>query len=244
MDRGAWEAVVHGVAKSWTHLSDSHSLTHSLTHSHALIRLVKICMLTVPAFMSLTCAVLSHSVNCYLKETSKYHGLNKTGIYFCFPDLSQGRRTSAGSVTLHPNARIPFLGSGNASVSIISQPAGTGKGSKEGLHFSSLEKKCQMAILHNKGGGLGNTVFMWSCVQLKRYFYDRNEELMLKSKLLAFWRVCADLRKYVFIGLLSVYAVWSQVDYKIHGCMWSKVIYWWRFRIMVIEEVLMYLCSV
>ena len=100
----------------------------------------------------LTSAVLSHSVNCYLKETSKYTGLNKTGIYFCFPFLSQDRWASAGSVTLHPNARIPFLGSRNASVAIISQPAGAGKGSKEGLHFSSLEKKCQMAILHNERG--------------------------------------------------------------------------------------------
>ena len=26
MDRGAWQATVHGVAKSWTQLSDSHSL--------------------------------------------------------------------------------------------------------------------------------------------------------------------------------------------------------------------------
>lgn len=196
-------------------------------------------MLTVPAFMSLTSAVLSHSVNCYFKETSKYNGLNKTGIYFCFLFLSQDRQANAGSVTLHPNTRIPFLGSRNASVSIISQPAGAGKGSKESLHFSSLEKKCQMAILHNKGG--------WkklSLCQLKRYFYDRNEELMLKSKLLAFWRVCADLRKYILVGLLSLYAIWLKVDYKIHGCMWSKVVYWWRFRIMVIEEVLMYLCSV
>ena len=30
MDGGAWWATVHGVAKSWTRLSD---LTHSLTHS-------------------------------------------------------------------------------------------------------------------------------------------------------------------------------------------------------------------
>ena len=30
LDRGAWEATVHGVAKSWTRLSD---FTHSLTHS-------------------------------------------------------------------------------------------------------------------------------------------------------------------------------------------------------------------
>ena len=26
MDRGAWQATVHGVAKSWTQLSDYHSL--------------------------------------------------------------------------------------------------------------------------------------------------------------------------------------------------------------------------
>ena len=28
MDRGVWWATVHGVAKSWTQLSDSHTLTH------------------------------------------------------------------------------------------------------------------------------------------------------------------------------------------------------------------------
>ena len=30
MDRGAWQAAVHGVAKSWTQPSDFHSLTHVL----------------------------------------------------------------------------------------------------------------------------------------------------------------------------------------------------------------------
>ena len=29
MDRGTWRAIVHGVAKSQTQLSDFHSLTHS-----------------------------------------------------------------------------------------------------------------------------------------------------------------------------------------------------------------------
>ena len=33
MDRGAWQATVHGVTKSWTLLSNSYSLTHSLIHS-------------------------------------------------------------------------------------------------------------------------------------------------------------------------------------------------------------------
>ena len=28
MDRGAWQATVYGVAKSWTRLRDFHSLTH------------------------------------------------------------------------------------------------------------------------------------------------------------------------------------------------------------------------
>ena len=32
MDRGAWRATVHGVAKSQTQLSDSHTHTH--THIH------------------------------------------------------------------------------------------------------------------------------------------------------------------------------------------------------------------
>ena len=31
MDRGAWWAIVHGVAKSWTRLSDFHSLTQTVT---------------------------------------------------------------------------------------------------------------------------------------------------------------------------------------------------------------------
>ena len=30
MDRGAWTATVHGAAKSWTQLSDSHTHTFSL----------------------------------------------------------------------------------------------------------------------------------------------------------------------------------------------------------------------
>ena len=33
MDRGAWWAIVHGVTKSWTRLSDSPH-THTHTHSH------------------------------------------------------------------------------------------------------------------------------------------------------------------------------------------------------------------
>ena len=34
MDREAWWATVLGIAKSWTRLSDSHSLTHSLTYPY------------------------------------------------------------------------------------------------------------------------------------------------------------------------------------------------------------------
>ena len=33
MDRGAWQATVHRVAKSWTRLS-VHTLTHIHTHTH------------------------------------------------------------------------------------------------------------------------------------------------------------------------------------------------------------------
>ena len=36
MNRGAWWATVHGVAKSWTWLSDSHTHTHTHTHTHHL----------------------------------------------------------------------------------------------------------------------------------------------------------------------------------------------------------------
>ena len=28
IDRGAWRAIVHGIAKSWTRLSDFHCLDH------------------------------------------------------------------------------------------------------------------------------------------------------------------------------------------------------------------------
>ena len=31
MDRGIWWATVHGVAKSWTQLSNTHTHTHSTT---------------------------------------------------------------------------------------------------------------------------------------------------------------------------------------------------------------------
>ena len=32
MDKGAWQATVHGVANSWTQLSDTHTHTHTHTH--------------------------------------------------------------------------------------------------------------------------------------------------------------------------------------------------------------------
>ena len=34
VDRGVWRATVHGVTKSWTLLSDSHTHTHTHTHIH------------------------------------------------------------------------------------------------------------------------------------------------------------------------------------------------------------------
>ena len=34
MGRGAWQATVHGVVKSWTRLSNSHIHTHTHTHTH------------------------------------------------------------------------------------------------------------------------------------------------------------------------------------------------------------------
>jgi len=39
MDRGAWWATVHGVAKSWTRLS---GFAHSLTHSNSLLKNVRV----------------------------------------------------------------------------------------------------------------------------------------------------------------------------------------------------------
>ena len=40
MDRGAWRAIVHGVAKSWTRLSD-------LTHTHTHTQMFKRCSLNI-----------------------------------------------------------------------------------------------------------------------------------------------------------------------------------------------------
>ena len=34
MGRGAWWAMVYGVAKSWIRLSNSHTHTHKHTHTH------------------------------------------------------------------------------------------------------------------------------------------------------------------------------------------------------------------
>ena len=34
INRGAWWITVHGVAKSWTYLSDNHTHTHTHTHTH------------------------------------------------------------------------------------------------------------------------------------------------------------------------------------------------------------------
>ena len=37
MDRGTWRAPVHGVKRSWTRLSNSHTQTHTHTHMHMYI---------------------------------------------------------------------------------------------------------------------------------------------------------------------------------------------------------------
>ena len=40
MDRGVWRAIVHGVAKSWTHLKwlsmhiNTHTHTYTITYTH------------------------------------------------------------------------------------------------------------------------------------------------------------------------------------------------------------------
>jgi len=39
MDRGAWRAIVHGVAKSWTQLSNSHTHTHTHTHKQLILKI-------------------------------------------------------------------------------------------------------------------------------------------------------------------------------------------------------------
>ena len=40
-DRGAWQATVHGVTKSWTRLSDTHTHTHTHTLSTVLSALLQ-----------------------------------------------------------------------------------------------------------------------------------------------------------------------------------------------------------
>ena len=43
MDRGAWLATVHRVAKSWTRLSDfTHTHIHRHTHTHRMKRVLEI----------------------------------------------------------------------------------------------------------------------------------------------------------------------------------------------------------
>ena len=54
MDRGAWQAMVHGVEKSWTRLSDFTSL-HSLPRASVLFILI----LTAELILFTCCAVLS-----------------------------------------------------------------------------------------------------------------------------------------------------------------------------------------
>ena len=64
MDRGAWRATAHGVTKSWTRLSDYHSLTQHLAKVHwaALAR-----MLTW-----LYCFVFFIFLFCYLRQLFQY----------------------------------------------------------------------------------------------------------------------------------------------------------------------------
>ena len=42
MDKGTWQATVHGVTKSWKQLSDFHSLTHSSMQFEPVIPLLRI----------------------------------------------------------------------------------------------------------------------------------------------------------------------------------------------------------
>ena len=45
MDRGAWWATVHRVAKSWTRLKRLHTHTHKHTHTHTHTLWVELCPL-------------------------------------------------------------------------------------------------------------------------------------------------------------------------------------------------------
>ena len=58
MDRGAWQAIVHGVAKAHTRLSNEHTCvrvhTHTHTHTHTQSLLILTCsrILNVPGLLS------------------------------------------------------------------------------------------------------------------------------------------------------------------------------------------------
>ena len=59
MDRGAWRARVHGIAKSWTRLSThTHTHTHTHAHTHNLIKFLGehlfSCIYLSPRFLFIT----------------------------------------------------------------------------------------------------------------------------------------------------------------------------------------------
>lgn len=115
----------------------------------------------------------------------------------------------------HPNPGIPFLGSRNASVLLVSQPAGEGKGSKECLRISvsrSIIQKRQMAVLHDKGG--------WEILSLCSHVFSYNfisiaEWRIVIERASIFLHGMWGLSKYVSVGPLSISAIWLKMYNKI-----------------------------
>ena len=75
MDRGAWQVIVHGVAKSWTQLSDTHTHTHTHTqnnlswlgswlshHAPTTQSLTGNCLLTVNTQLSIGASLVAQTV--------------------------------------------------------------------------------------------------------------------------------------------------------------------------------------
>ena len=119
MVRGAWQATVHGVAKSRTQLSD----LLSLTSGHR--NFVNGCKFSNNQQDGLVCAVDSlMSRLSYPRESSVY-------LEHLHPPCAQGARGTARSS--HLASRLPVPGSGQSQVkvgSVTGSPAGAGPQSR------------------------------------------------------------------------------------------------------------------
>ena len=101
MDGGAWEATVHGVAKSQTRLSDStHSLPHIYIHTY-----VHICMRCVLYLVAQSCLTLCDSMDWSLPASSIHGGSAGTNTGVGCYALLQGIFPTQGSNPGLPHCR-------------------------------------------------------------------------------------------------------------------------------------------